>query len=246
MKKYAKTLLHSAFVLALGLGTLSTASAEPGNGAQRGREARGPSFLPPGHGGTPPGQSGNEVRGAELAPGDVLICGTARSEIDGPEGQAGKSHVAHVNFGPIVAETGEDSDAESWARMMYFWIGSELSFVFNGHDLEPGTDWTLVANIEGEAGTEGVCLGDGSVNPGGQLHITGSVDPGGNIPPDFNPFPEAGEEQPDDVVLQLVPSDSIDCATGLPAVQLPADAVVLESEAGLRFVDTDEIVCPTE
>lgn len=257
----SQTLLYTAVALALSLGMLSIAHAE-GRGHGRGGEREVPEdrgspgdFVPPGHGGTPPGHVDNgpangngngNGRGPQLGPRDARVCGDAGDAIEGPEGQSGNSHVAHVNFDAIDAATGAASDAGAWARMTYFWIGSSFDFVLNAHQLEPGSEWTLIATLESDAGAEAVCLGDGTSNPGGQLHILASIDPESHLPPDFDPFAEEGAEQSDDVTLRLVPSDSVDCETGLPAVRLPADAIVLESESGIRFVDTDEIVCPSD
>ena len=69
-------------------------------------------------------------------------------------------------------------------------------FVLNAHDVEPGSEWTLVATLAGEAGDEAVCLGSATANNGGQLHINANFDPESNLPPDFDPFAEddsAGE-----------------------------------------------------
>ena len=210
-----------------------------------------------GHGNGNGNRNGNADRGDDDHPGRGI--GRARLHrgnaaracgedgvIEGPDGQSGASHVAHVNFAPVATEGGESDDGP-WARMMYFWIGSEFSFVLNAHDVEPGSAWTLVAQIEGEDGAiEAVCLGDGTANPGGQLHVHATFDPESNLPPSFDPFAEDSDDSDDadEVTLSLVPSDAVDCETG--ALSDDLGDVVLESEDGIRFVDTDELVCPSD
>ena len=221
------------------------------NGAENREEDRGNGN---GNGNGPGGNNGNRGDDDDAHPGRALgrlkpghasrVCGD--DEIEGPDGQAGASHVAHVNFAPVEGEDGT-TDSESWARMMYFWIGSEFSFVLNAHDVEPGSAWTLVAQLEGEDGTtEAVCLGDATANAGGQLHILSSFDPESNLPPDFDPFAEDDDETDDagEMTLSLVPSDAVDCETGALSDDLGDD--ILESEEGIRFVDTDELECPAE
>lgn len=230
--------------------------APRGNGNRNGQDREDADEGNRGNGNGPGNDNGNRGndgddddtqpgrRLGQLKPGHAArVC--EGEEIEGPDGQAGASHVAHVNFAPVEGEEGSESD--SWARMMYFWIGSEFSFVLNAHDVEPGSSWTLVAQLEGEDGTtEAVCLGDATANPGGQLHINANFDPESNLPPEFDPFAEDDDDtdDADEVTLSLVPSDAVDCETG--ALSDDLGDTVLESEEGIRFVDTDELECPSD
>src|SRR5688500_5607214 len=271
-RRFSRGLLQAAIVAALTIGSANVALADPPQGRGRGHggfdtDAGGEVDLPGnrngrlvagdedrgngngngnGHGNDNGNRGGNDEDDGNngralgrLKPGHASrVCGD--DEIEGPDGQAGASHVAHVNFAPV--EGADESD--SWARMMYFWIGSEFSFVLNAHDVEPGSSWTLVAAIEGEDGAlEAVCLGDATANPGGQLHINANFDPESNLPPSFDPFAEDTDETDDagEVTLSLVPSDAVDCETG--ALSDDLGDTVLESEEGIRFVDTDELEC---
>ena len=233
----------------------------PGNGND-------PDFVPPGlvdkprdprgvGGGTGMGNGDGDDDGDDdedddlLRGGNRVVC-EGEDPIEGPEGQSGNSHVAHVEFSATDATTGEAStENDAWARMMYFWIGSEFSFVINAHGLEPGSAWTLVAAIEGEGGAEeSVCFGEATANNGGQLHINANYDPESNLPGDYDPFAEddgTDEEGEGTVGFALVPSDSVDCTTGAATGEAPAAGdIVLTSDEGIRFIDTDELTCPTE
>ena len=129
-----------------------------------------------------------------LTRGSTKVC-DGEEPLEGPAGQSGNSHVAHVEFSAIDAETNEAStESDAWARMMYFWIGSEFSFVLNAHDLAPGSQWTLVAALDGDAGTESVCFGEATANNGGQLHINANFDPESNLPGDYDPFADDDSE----------------------------------------------------
>ena len=250
------TLLTTALALGLGLVALPVL-ADPGRG--RGHEPD-PVEQPgpgnggnngngngnnPGHGGTPPGLGGNPPPGhggpnpgrghAGVSRGNTRICGAEGPTAVGPLGQAGASHVGHVNFAAP-----EDSDSTSWARMMYFWIGDSFDFVLNAHQLEAGSEWTLIARA---ADDSAICLGDGTANPGGQLHLADSIELESNLPEDLDPFEATPEgEDPEGATLELVPSDAVDCEAG--TVTLAEDDEALTSEEDIRFVDVDEVECP--
>jgi hypothetical protein len=216
---------------------------DPGNGPPVTAPGRSPDFTPPGLGGNPPpghggpnpgNPGGNGNGGRDVPRGAARICGAEGETAVGPLGQAGASHVAHVNF-----EVGEDSESDAWARMMYFWIGSSFDFVFNAHGLEPGSEWTLVARASDESG---ICLAHGTVNPGGQLHIADSLELESHLPEDLDPFePTAEGEDPVGTALQLVPTADIDCDAGTGETE---DEDALSSEHDIRFVDVDEVTCP--
>ena len=209
----------------------------PGNG-NGGGDRNGPPDTPPGLGGNPPpGHGGpNPGRGGgsgEVSRGNSRVCGDDASVV-GPLGQAGNSHVAHVQFSP-----GEDSESESWARMMYFWIGTTFDFVLNAHQVEPGSEWTLVARAEDGSA---ICLADGTANPGGELHLRDSLELDSHLPDGLDPFEPTPEgEDPSGASLELVPSDSADCEAGTVADDAED---VLTSDNDIRFVDVDEVTCP--
>jgi len=60
-----------------------------------------------------------------------------------PNGPAGKSNVAHLYLFEKDPATWEIVEEGAWGKMKYNLAGSEFEFVFNGHGLEPGSDYTL-------------------------------------------------------------------------------------------------------
>lgn len=123
--------------------------------------------------------------------------------------------------------------------MTYFWIGTSFDYVLNAHQLEANSEWTLLARA---ADDSAICLGDGSANPGGELHLAASIDLESHLPDGLDPFaPTAVGADPVGATLELVPSDSVDCEAGTTT----ADAdTVLTSETDVRFVDVEEVTCP--
>lgn len=210
----------------------------PGNSGN----APGHGANPPGHGGgTPPG-NGNHGHGPRLNPHHLDLCPGSDATLVGPVGQSGQSQVAQVEFSVAGADdSSADDDTSPWARMSYFWVGSSFDFIFNAHNLAPASKYTLVvAADDGSA----VCLGNGTVNAGGQLHLMGSVDADANFPQDLDAFAPRTDDTVD-ATAKLVPTASVACAAG--TVSAPADGdVVLTSEEGIRFVDVDVLECPTE
>ena len=218
-----------------------------GNGNGNGRNA---SRGNRGNGGTPPGQvdrnspsdsgsRGNSVPhrgGMSLRPGRTDLC--PDNPLFGPLGQSGRSHVAHVAFHEVDVETGDPVDDGAWARMTYFWVGSEFSYVLNAHGVEPGSEHTLILQAEDDTV---ICLSEGTANPGGQLHLRDSIEPDAHLPPELDPFERPTDE--DAGLLYLVPTDAVDCEAGTVD---PALEAALASEHAVRFVDTDELECPED
>jgi len=98
----------------------------------------------------------------------------------GKTGQAGKSNIAHLYLHEKDPETWEIVEPGAWGKMKYNMLGDEFDFVFNGHDLkgEIGTEYTLIYYPDPWPGTGLICLGTGTVDEFGDVHIMGSVDTG--------------------------------------------------------------------
>jgi len=167
---------------------------------------------------------------------DATDSSIAGLDVQGPEGQSGASHVAHTDFGMIDPETGEAVASASSATMMYFWYGSTFDFVLNAHQLPAGSQWTLTYQPEPLPSSGVVCLGNATVNGGGQLHLAGSVELDSNLPPDLDPTADPST-QPDDALLALVLSDDVDCAGGT-MTNFESD-MYLWTKARVRYIDTD-------
>ena len=109
----------------------------------------------------------------------------------GPSGPAGKSKTGHLYlyekiepleqpYPPgIPWEIVEDG---AWGKMTYPLEGPTFKFVFNGHGLEPKTDYTLIYYPDPWPGTGLICLGSATSNGGGNVHIMGSPDIDGDLP----------------------------------------------------------------
>lgn len=157
-------------------------------------------------------------------------------KVYGPLGQAGQSHTAHADFVEIEPDGNEPVVDGAWAGMTYFWIASQFAYVLNAHAVPAESDWTLV--LEAEDGSA-ICLGEGRANRGGQLHLQDSIELEGNLPPELDPFVAATADDPG--LLLLVPTESVDCATGEVAADVARRVV---SDEPIRYVDADELVCP--
>ncbi|MCJ7789789.1 MAG: hypothetical protein MUP69_06335 [Candidatus Atribacteria bacterium] len=94
---------------------------------------------------------------------------------------AGKSNVAHLYLYEKDAVTWDIVEG-AWGKMKYNISGTEFDFVFNGHGLEPGLEYTLIYYPDPWPGIGLICLGSGTVNAEGDIHIAESVDTEGNLP----------------------------------------------------------------
>ena len=162
-------------------------------------------------------------------------------DLQGPDGQSGASHVAHTNFGMMDSETGETVASPSSATMMYFWYGSTFDFVLNAHQLPSGSQWTLTYQPEPLPSGGVICLGNATVNGGGQLHLAGSVELDSNLPPDLDPTADPAT-QPDDALLALVLSADVDCDGGT-MTNFESD-MYLWTNPRVRYIDTDLLPPP--
>lgn len=83
--------------------------------------------------------------------------------------------------------------------MKYRLSGPEFDFVFNGHGLDGGDEYTLIYYPDPWPGSGLICLGSGVANMYGDVHIMGSEDAG-----DLT-----------DAKIWLVLSDGVDCDSTL-------------------------------
>jgi len=186
---------------------------------------------------TPPGNSGNSGGHTNVSPPQGS-CTDDSSGIDvqGPDGQSGSSHVAHTGFAKMDITTGDIVPSASSANMMYFWFGSTFDYVINAHQLDVGSRWTLTYQPEPLPSSGVMCLGNGTVNGGGQLHIANSIELNSNLPPALDPTADPAT-QPADALLALVLSADVDC-TGGTMTNFEPD-LYLWSKPRVRYVDTD-------
>ena len=117
-------------------------------------------------------------------------------------GQAGRSNVAHLYLYEKNPDTWEIVEGGAWGKMTYNLSGPEFAFVFNGHGLNSGDDYTLIYYPDPWPGKGLICLGSTTATGDGDVHIMGSVDTGG--------LPAAYDEN-DGAKIWLVLSDDVDC-----------------------------------
>lgn len=127
----------------------------------------------------------------------------------GKTGPAGKSNVAHLELYEKDPGTWEIVPGGAWGKMKYNLSGPEFDFVFNGHDLEADVDYTLIYYPD-KAGNpwpreDIICLGSGTANGGGEVHIANSVATGD--------LPDGGVDLNVGAKIWLVLTEDIDCDT---------------------------------
>lgn len=132
--------------------------------------------------------------------------------------QAGASHVAHVGFA-VLDEEGAVIEEAARGRMTWFWIGTRFGFILNGHALAASAGYVLVS-LPPETEEEGEpaaawCVAAGTSNPGGNLHLLGSIELDSHIPADLDPDSildaEPDAEAPAGAIFVLVPQAEVTC-----------------------------------
>jgi len=124
--------------------------------------------------------------------------------------------------------------------MKYNISGPEFDFVFNGHGLVPGDDYTLIYYPDPWPVNGLICLGSGTVNEEGDIHIAASVDTGDLPAVEDENYPEGAK-------IFLVLSDDVDCEnqgmtnwTGpWPGNTVGINIYLFEGEQ-ITFDDTDD------
>ena len=90
-------------------------------------------------------------------------------------GQAGKSNVAHLNLYEKNPADWTVVEGGAWGKMKYNLSGETFDFVFNGHGLTVGAEYSLIYYADPWPGDNpGALIGSGTVNEDGDIHIAGS------------------------------------------------------------------------
>jgi hypothetical protein len=146
-----------------------------------------------------------------------------------PNGPAGKSNIAHLYLFEKDPATWEIVENGSWGKMQYTLTGSEFDFVFNGHGLENGSEYTLLYYPDPWPGNGLIRLGTGTACDEMDVHITGSVDTGD--------LPTADDEN-EGAKIWLVLSSDVDCVNQTMVGWNPTE-YLFEYDL-ITFDDTDE------
>jgi hypothetical protein len=132
---------------------------------------------------------------------------------DGPSGIAGISNFGHLYLyqknpdGWLVVPG-------AWGKLKYNRSGPTFNFVFNGHDLEPNTPYTLIYYPDKNGNpwprVDVICLAEGTSNNGGDLNLRDSFATG--------PLPDTGVDVNTGAKIWLVLSSAVDCTDPLDAI----------------------------
>ncbi len=132
----------------------------------------------------------------------------------GKNGPAGKSNVGHLYLYEKDTVTWQIVEDGAWGKMKYKLSGPTFDFVFNGHELKAEADYTLIYYPDPWPGNGLICLGSGTANADGNVHVIGSVDTG-DLPAgyDLNSDPETTTDWAGrtGAKIWLVLSDDVDC-----------------------------------
>ncbi len=102
------------------------------------------------------------------------------------------SEIGVLYFYPNDPITWEVVEGGAWGKMKYNFSGPTFDFVFNGHGLTPGEDYSLIyypdPYYEGDVlvGNGLIGLGSNIANEAGDVHIAGFLD-GTSLPPSSAP-----------------------------------------------------------
>jgi hypothetical protein len=123
----------------------------------------------------------------------------------GKHDPVGKSNVGRLYLYEKDPDTWEIVDGGAWGKMKYKLAGRTFRFVFNGHGLEPKTEYSLIYYADPWPGNNpGALIASGTSNRGGNIHLAGSPDLGMDLPD------AADENYPDGAKIWLVLSDDYD------------------------------------
>lgn len=157
----------------------------------------------------------------------LMFIATAAIAMAGKTAPAGNSNIGHLYLYEKDPATWEIVDDGAWGKMKYNLAGPEFSFVFNGHGLEPGRDYTLIYYPDPWPGAGVICLGSGTSNNGGNVNIAASVDTG-DLP--------TIDDDNTGAKIWLVLSEDVDCGNEMVGWQ-PTE-YLFENNL-ITFVDTD-------
>jgi len=101
----------------------------------------------------------------------------------GKHGPAGKSNVAFLYLYEKDPSTWEIVDGGAWGKLKYNLSGSTFDFVFNGHELEADTGYSLIYYADPWPGDNpGALIGSGTSNDEGNINLRGSVELNTDLP----------------------------------------------------------------
>ena len=152
----------------------------------------------------------------------------------GKTSRAGKSNIGHLYLFEKDPATWEIVEGGAWGKMKYNLSGSTFDFVFNGHELLPGSDYTLIYYPDKEGNpwprTDILCLASGTADEYGNIHLAASVEPDSDLP-------MAAIDINTGAKIWLVLSSDVDCEAGIMSGWQPTE-YLFEYDL-ITFDDTD-------
>lgn len=101
----------------------------------------------------------------------------------GPNGPAGNSNKAHLYLYEKDPSTWNIVDGGAWGKMTYNQAGSTFDYVFNGHELQPNTGYSLIYYADPWPGNNpGALIASGTSNDEGNIHLAGSPELNTDLP----------------------------------------------------------------
>ena len=171
----------------------------------------------------------------------LLACGVmgfvaTPSKAGAKSGRAGKSNVAHLYLVEKESVNWTVVEDGAWGKMTYRIARPTFKFVFNGHGLEPGLDYTLLYYPDPWPGNGLICLGSGSADQEGNVHIkTTKSNPlnTGDLPAVYD------DNFGDGAKIWLVLSEDVACDTDPAMVGWNPAEYLFEAQL-ITFDDTDD------
>jgi hypothetical protein len=135
-----------------------------------------------------------------------------------PHGPAGGSNIAHAYLYEKDAEW-NIVEGGAWGKMKYNQTGETFDFVFNGHGLDADVEYTLIYYPDYDGNpwprTGVICLGEGTADFDGNVHIEESIDIHTNLPTE--------EDVNEGAKIWLVLSSAVDCESGTMSGWSPSE-----------------------
>ena len=158
----------------------------------------------------------------------VALAGQPPKGNKGLKGQAGESNTAFVELWEKDSNWDIVEDG-AWGKMKYNFSCSEFEFLFNGHGLDPETEYCLIYygdEDNNDVWPYATCLAGGMTNNGGNIHLAGSVNLGFDL---------------DNAKIWLVLADDVDCDEGVMTGWNPTEYLFEFDKINYDYCEPDVI-----
>ena len=138
----------------------------------------------------------------------MIAASVAAVKTEGPSASNGLSHPGEVSQLYLYEKdplTWDPIAGGAWGKMTFDKAGTTFDFVFNGHGLDAGDNYTLIYYPDPWPGAGLICFGSDTANAGGNVHIAGSVETNTDLPAAFD------ANYPNGAKIWLVLSGDVKC-----------------------------------